>query len=327
MTFKELKAAVKGRFMKWGKYTAEKLENVSGIFESTTTEDTGKVLTVGDDGSPEWGEAVNPLPPVTSGDNGDVLSVVNGAWAKSPAPSSLPPYTSADKGKVLTVGEGSESETVVIVPEQTVTVVEGGSYLTNADFSSVSVGTSGTMTIDVDSFPVVAQDLDGMIGFMAEDGGESYAIATDGTDVFFETSITGTHTVSLTASVPSVELKFEPPAEGGGKITSFAIPVVSTGAPGEETWSLDGVTIAEVEEAFNSGKYLYFTGKFAVEWIGVPITYTIDDSDPSWHDFKGSFFTIGIEGGGTIERIYFDLWSDGINYDLQGEEELVWPVN
>lgn len=99
--------------------------------------------------------------------------------------------------------------TTVIVPEQTVTIVEGGSYLTNADFSSVSVGTSGTMTIDADSFPVVAQDLDGMIGFMAEDGGESYAIATDGTDVFFETSITGTHTVSLAVSVPSVGPKWE----------------------------------------------------------------------------------------------------------------------
>lgn len=121
----------------------------------------------------------------------------------------VPEYTYADKGKVLTLGEGSESETVVVVPEQTVTIVEGGSYLTNADFSSVSVGTSGTMTIDTDSFQVIAQNLDGMIGFMAEEGGESYAIATDGTDVFFETSITGTHTVSLTASVPSVEPKWE----------------------------------------------------------------------------------------------------------------------
>ena len=103
MTFKELKAAVKGRFMNWGKYTAEKLENVSAIFESTTTEDAGKVLTVGEDGSPEWGE----------GGGG----------------SSLPPYTSADKGKVLTVGEGSESETVVVVPEQTVTTADmGGAY-------------------------------------------------------------------------------------------------------------------------------------------------------------------------------------------------------
>lgn len=57
----------------------------------------------------ETPDPVPELPVVTSDDNGDVLAVVNGAWAKSPAPSSLPPYTSADKGKVLTVGEGSES--------------------------------------------------------------------------------------------------------------------------------------------------------------------------------------------------------------------------
>ena len=39
--------------------------------------------------------------------------------------SGLPEYTSADKGKVLTVGEGEGSETIVIVPEQSVTVEDG----------------------------------------------------------------------------------------------------------------------------------------------------------------------------------------------------------
>lgn len=47
------------------------------------------------------------LPEVTNDDNGDVLAVVSGAWAKSAAPSSLPAVTSDDNGDVLTVVEGA----------------------------------------------------------------------------------------------------------------------------------------------------------------------------------------------------------------------------
>lgn len=48
------------------------------------------------------------LPEVTSADNGDVLAVVDGIWAKADPPGGLPEYTSADKGKVLTVSTGGE---------------------------------------------------------------------------------------------------------------------------------------------------------------------------------------------------------------------------
>lgn len=47
------------------------------------------------------------LPEVTNDDNGDVLAVVSGAWAKSAAPSSLPAVTRDDNGDVLTVVEGA----------------------------------------------------------------------------------------------------------------------------------------------------------------------------------------------------------------------------
>ena len=47
------------------------------------------------------------LPAVTSSDNGDVLTVVDGAWAKSTPTSELPAVTSSDNGDVLTVVEGS----------------------------------------------------------------------------------------------------------------------------------------------------------------------------------------------------------------------------
>lgn len=46
------------------------------------------------------------LPAVTAADNGDVLTVVSGEWAKADAPSGLPEVTAADNGDVLTVVSG-----------------------------------------------------------------------------------------------------------------------------------------------------------------------------------------------------------------------------
>ena len=47
------------------------------------------------------------LPAVTSDDNGDVLTVVEGVWAKADPPTELPAVSGADNGNVLTVVEGS----------------------------------------------------------------------------------------------------------------------------------------------------------------------------------------------------------------------------
>jgi len=47
------------------------------------------------------------LPSVTSSDNGDVLTVVNGAWNKADAPTELPTVTADDNGKVLKVVDGA----------------------------------------------------------------------------------------------------------------------------------------------------------------------------------------------------------------------------
>ena len=44
------------------------------------------------------------LPEVTSEDNGDVLTVVEGAWAKSNPPTELPDQTGASQGDVLAIG-------------------------------------------------------------------------------------------------------------------------------------------------------------------------------------------------------------------------------
>lgn len=47
------------------------------------------------------------LPTVTASDNGDVLTVVDGAWNKADVPNELPTVTADDNGKVLKVVDGA----------------------------------------------------------------------------------------------------------------------------------------------------------------------------------------------------------------------------
>lgn len=54
----------------------------------------------------EEGEQPSDLPDVTSDDNGDVLTVVEGEWAKADAPSGLPDVTASNNGQVLMVVNG-----------------------------------------------------------------------------------------------------------------------------------------------------------------------------------------------------------------------------
>lgn len=49
------------------------------------------------------------LPTVTGSDNGDVLTVVEGVWAKASPTAELPAVTSSNNGSVLTVVEGAWS--------------------------------------------------------------------------------------------------------------------------------------------------------------------------------------------------------------------------
>ena len=65
-------------------------------------------------GSPE-------LPAVSSTDNGDVLTVVNGKWAKAPAASPLPAVTSADNGDVLAVSSGAWAKAAAPIVYATIT--------------------------------------------------------------------------------------------------------------------------------------------------------------------------------------------------------------
>lgn len=47
------------------------------------------------------------LPPVTTTDNGKVLTVTGGKWAAAAPTAELPTVTATDNGKVLTVADGA----------------------------------------------------------------------------------------------------------------------------------------------------------------------------------------------------------------------------
>ena len=47
------------------------------------------------------------LPSVTSADNGKLLTVVSGKWAKAAAPTELPAVSATDNGKILKVVDGA----------------------------------------------------------------------------------------------------------------------------------------------------------------------------------------------------------------------------
>lgn len=69
------------------------------------------------------------LPAVSSSDNGDVLTVVSGKWAKADLPTELPAVTADDDGDVLTVVEGAWSKAAVPKELPAVTAEDGGKIL------------------------------------------------------------------------------------------------------------------------------------------------------------------------------------------------------
>ena len=82
---------------------------VSIEFPDVTSEDNGKVMKVVEGA---WAKANEEtvLPAVTSDDNSKVLTVVEGVWTKANLPAEtveLPAVTADDNGKVLTVVEGA----------------------------------------------------------------------------------------------------------------------------------------------------------------------------------------------------------------------------
>lgn len=56
-----------------------------------------------EEGIEQASSSADRLPAVTTSDNGKVLTVVSGKWAKKTVVKELPAYTAADAGKVLQI--------------------------------------------------------------------------------------------------------------------------------------------------------------------------------------------------------------------------------
>lgn len=174
-------------------------------------------------------KAANEVPkPAGSSDAGKVVTVNEDGdgYELGAIPSGLPSYTSADKGKVLTIGEGEGSVTTVIVPEQTVNLVDGAASLSNVaiTYDDLVVGDTATLHISdgVQSLEyemTVAEDSEGESTFLYyqyESDTEYYQILyhpQNGWLIFAQgiehTPLSGEYTVSLVKTVPSVEPKWD----------------------------------------------------------------------------------------------------------------------
>lgn len=138
--------------------------------------------------------------------------------------SSLPPYTSADKGKVLTVGE-AEPETVVVIPEQTGTVIDltsvfgqlaHGIEIENPNMSFFTNAVAGdAISLFANSIGIIitAVEYPGMGLLFVNNATPALTVAYfEGLGKVFATAnldIGDSYTISATASVPSVEPKWE----------------------------------------------------------------------------------------------------------------------
>lgn len=93
-----------------GKTVEVETRNISEQYrQPLMTEETARTILEKIDGGSGGG-----LPEVTEDDNGDVLTVVEGAWAKAELPVKLPAVNADDNGKILKVVDGAWA---VVLPE------------------------------------------------------------------------------------------------------------------------------------------------------------------------------------------------------------------
>ena len=131
---------------------------------AVSSTDNGDVLMVS---GGKWakGDMPNELPTVSGDDNGDVLTVVEGAWSKAEVPKELPTVSGADDGSVLKVVSGAWAKVAPSGQEIqkatiTVTTSSGCAVLNNNNINGATivgaiVTSQPTGVLDTDSLIVV----------------------------------------------------------------------------------------------------------------------------------------------------------------------------
>lgn len=149
-------------------------------------------------------KSATELPDVSDVDDGDVLTVVDGEWAKaepSGGGSSLPSVSSTDVGKVMRVQNGATATVTTIVPEQTVANTGENVELENAVVSAFVAGTKITATINNKAYSGYLASWFAGVGceWTDEQTGEYFEIGlSDGAVYFYAESDAETFTVSVT---------------------------------------------------------------------------------------------------------------------------------
>ena len=92
----------------------------------------------------------NTLPVVDSGDNGDIMMVVEGEWAKAQLPDELPSVGAGDNGKVLGVADG-EWDLVALRTYYTLTVTPDGNLTADDIDAPADIAQGGVAFIDVNA--------------------------------------------------------------------------------------------------------------------------------------------------------------------------------
>jgi len=95
------------------------------------------------------------LPEVTAADNGDVLTVVDGAWAKAAPQTELPSVSSSDNGDVLTVVNGAWAK--ASLPENLLPTYEFGFTVTPGQTEGELIVTPGSGSTYAEITAVLAQ--------------------------------------------------------------------------------------------------------------------------------------------------------------------------
>lgn len=205
------------------------------------------------------------LPDYTEDDAGKALQVNQAGTGLEWGPG-VPSYTSSDVGKVLTVGEGPEqTQTVTVIPEQTVEFTADVVFLSNADaYYNTEDGAEVTYIINGSSYKATKQT--DIIIQVTPNGLYYEILAGKGGSVTFEalndnvpghegdaTPVPGTYTISATAvtSVSTVAPVWDAPSAGEAFPQLFIVPNDDSMTSAKLT-NPDGTT---VDASIQSGTY------------------------------------------------------------------------